>query len=103
MVTVETSATKAAGLADLKNAVLQFVKGAGLAEGSMVTNLRHVAHLEKASAQIAQAARAVNVGQSEEALSVFIRQALEEIGMITGESVTEDVLSAIFRQFCVGK
>jgi tRNA modification GTPase len=110
---VETSATKATGLADLKKAVMGQVlnphpplsrfRERGRGEGGTVTNSRHVAHLEKAARQITQAQKAVKAGQSEEALSIFIRQALQEIGGITGEAVTEDVLASIFSQFCVGK
>jgi tRNA modification GTPase len=59
--------------------------------------------LEKAQKLLDEAIRAIASGRSEEALSVFVRQALEAIGTITGEAVTEDVLSAIFARFCVGK
>jgi tRNA modification GTPase len=104
---VETSATKATGLANLKKAVLKAAwssfSGPRKDGEVAVTALRHVAHLEKAAGHIGGALAAVKAGRSEEVLSVFVREALNEIGMITGESVTDDVLSAIFRQFCVGK
>ncbi len=104
---VKTSALKGEGLAELKKAVISLVavpvEKKEEAASATVTNQRHVAHLEKAAHLINQARADAKAGRSEEALAVFARQALEEIGMITGESVTEDVLSAIFRQFCVGK
>jgi tRNA modification GTPase len=104
---VKTSATKGSGLADLKKEAIKILhahsSGVRHETGVVVTNLRHVEQLEKAQKLIDLALGAVKGGRSEEALSVFIRHALGAIGAITGEAVTEDVLSAIFRQFCVGK
>ena len=32
-----------------------------------------------------------------------IKQALEELSSITGENVSEDIISEIFSKFCLGK
>jgi tRNA modification GTPase len=105
--TIKTSAIKRTGLSSLRKAVVSAVAAhAGPARhetGVVVTNQRHVEALEKAQKLLDEAIRAIASGRSEEALSVFVRQALEAIGTITGEAVTEDVLSAIFARFCVGK
>jgi tRNA modification GTPase len=36
-------------------------------------------------------------------LAVDLREALEALGRITGEVVTQDILEEIFSRFCVGK
>jgi len=36
-------------------------------------------------------------------ISIYIKEILEELGKITGESVTDDVISEIFAKFCLGK
>ena len=40
---------------------------------------------------------------SPEFLSMDMRQALSALGMILGTDITEDILSAIFSKFCIGK
>ena len=36
-------------------------------------------------------------------ISSNLKEILEELGKITGESVTEDVINEIFSKFCLGK
>ena len=44
-----------------------------------------------------------NYGASPEFLSIDLRDALDAIGEITGETTPEDVLDRIFSSFCIGK
>jgi tRNA modification GTPase len=102
---VFVSAKNGAGLNDLKVAVLKKIpRAAGEVESPLVvTNVRHVAHLKKMRDELKQTLAALAKNESEESVALPLRAALGELGMITGESVTEDVLSSIFRQFCIGK
>lgn len=36
-------------------------------------------------------------------ISIDIKDALEELGKITGDSVSEDIIKEIFKKFCLGK
>jgi len=36
-------------------------------------------------------------------ISTYLKEIIEELGKITGETVTEDVISEIFSKFCLGK
>jgi len=47
--------------------------------------------------------KGVGEGLLEDLLSLDLRDALSDLGQITGETTAEDVLNEIFRSFCVGK
>lgn len=36
-------------------------------------------------------------------ITIYIKEILEDLGEITGEVVTEDVINEIFSKFCLGK
>ena len=36
-------------------------------------------------------------------ISISIKQTLEDLGKITGENVSEDIIKEIFSKFCLGK
>ncbi len=39
----------------------------------------------------------------DELVAVDLRQAIDELGKVVGEVVTDDILDRIFRRFCIGK
>jgi len=102
---VETSALKGRGLSELKKEILNCAEGdlPELSGTPFITNTRHIHHLESARSHLKNAVAAALEKKSEETLSIDIRACLKELGAITGDSVEEDVLSAIFNQFCIGK
>jgi tRNA modification GTPase len=38
-----------------------------------------------------------------EVISVFLRETLDHLGELVGETTTEDILNNIFGKFCIGK
>lgn len=102
---VSVSAVSGMGLRDLKNAVMALFSrhAPETKDGLVVTNERHVDHLEKALLLVERALDAAEEGRSEEAIAADLREALEELGAITGETAGEEILDSIFRRFCVGK
>ncbi len=74
------------------------------AEASPVLmNQRHRRHLERALEAVCHARAALAEGLSGDLLALDLRTALHELGAITGEITTEDVLDEIFSNFCIGK
>jgi tRNA modification GTPase len=69
----------------------------------LVTSSRHRDALQKAQENVQQALRALDQGLSGDFLSIDLRAALKELGAITGDITTEDILDSIFSRFCIGK
>lgn len=73
-------------------------------EGSaVVMNQRHRQHLRRALEAVRAAAQGLALDMSGDTLAIDLRVALHELGSITGEITTEDVLGQIFSRFCIGK
>jgi len=69
----------------------------------LVTSSRHRDALQKAQKHVRGAVQGLEQGMTGDFLSIDLRAALNELGTITGEITTEDVLDSIFSRFCIGK
>lgn len=71
--------------------------------GTVITNLRHKKALEKAEASLGHAVEAIEMGMPSDIASIDINAAIESLGEITGETVSDLIIDSIFHNFCVGK
>jgi tRNA modification GTPase len=69
----------------------------------LVTSSRHRDALQKAQENVKSAIHALEQGMTGDFLSIDLRSALKDLGTITGEITTEDILDSIFSRFCIGK
>ena len=69
----------------------------------VVVHERHRRHLLRAHEAVTRARHALDHGADGALLALDLRAALDEIGAITGAVTRDDVLGAIFSQFCIGK
>jgi tRNA modification GTPase len=99
------SAKHKTGLEDLKTAIEKLIwkKGPPSKEEVLITKLRHFQALSNAIASCQAVIDGLNQGISAEFVASDMRAALSELGTIIGTNVTEDILSAIFSKFCLGK
>jgi len=101
---VAVSAKNDAGLETLRTAILKpFVNGNAHHEGLLITNARHYELLGRATAAIASSEQLLRERASEEIILVGLHNALRDLGEITGETTTEEILGQIFSTFCIGK
>ena len=69
----------------------------------VVTNIRHKDLITKARLQIEHIKEALKSGIPIDMISIELQNAVQFLGEITGETVSEDVVNGIFKKFCVGK
>jgi tRNA modification GTPase len=104
--TLFISAGQRLGLEELQEALLTQVRGAGLATtgaATIVTNVRHARALEAAAEHLGDVQQGLASGRGTELLAADLRHALGALGEITGDISSDDLLTSIFTQFCIGK
>jgi tRNA modification GTPase len=96
------SARTGAGL-DLLHAELRSLAAGEGGDGAWTARARHVVALERARAHLAAAESALIERNAGELAAEELREVQHALGEITGEFSTEDLLGAIFSEFCIGK
>ncbi len=100
------SATKGDGISSLEKQLYRCVvndDGKIFSEEIIVTNMRHWEALNKALESLKKATEETEKRVSSEFISLYLRDALDYLGQITGKVTREDILNNIFSKFCIGK
>ena len=69
----------------------------------LITNVRHKNIISKSLENVKKANEALNMNMPIDIITIYIKEILEDLGEITGEVVTEDIINEIFSKFCLGK
>ena len=72
-------------------------------DGSIITSARQAAALARAAERCEAALFAAQCGMTPDAVVMDAEGAIAALGEVTGQTVTEDVVTKIFENFCVGK
>ena len=91
------------GLGDLQAAVEASLADFGEGGAVALTRDRHANLLSDVCAKVAAAISGLELGHSDECVAVDLHGALGDCGLLLGEDVDEDVLDAVFSEFCIGK
>ena len=101
---VPLSAKTGDGLDKLLNLIPRTVGlGDGAFDGALITNARQAAALARAAERCEAALYAAQSGMTPDAVVMDAEGAITALGEITGETVTDAVVTRIFSDFCVGK
>jgi tRNA modification GTPase len=103
--TVYTSAAHHQGIDDLETAIIALAhQGEVMAANSEVAvNQRQASALTRAKVALQQVQETVQNQLPLDFWTIDLRGAIQALGEITGEDVTESVLDRIFSRFCIGK
>ncbi len=77
--------------------------GPDISDTEFIGNVRQEQALIRTAENLKNALDSIYKNESLEFSALYIRSALNYLGELTGETTTEEILNAIFSQFCVGK
>ncbi|WCN39647.1 tRNA uridine-5-carboxymethylaminomethyl(34) synthesis GTPase MnmE [Aneurinibacillus uraniidurans] len=102
---VMMSIAKEEGIERLEEAIAsKFFSGSIQSDDlTYVSNARHIQLLREASQVIGEAIEAVESGLPVDMVAFDIRRTWELLGEVIGDTVSDDLISQIFAQFCLGK
>lgn len=102
---IEMSAKTGEGARELSQKIKELYNIGELykSDGAIVTNMRHISALSKAEEALLNAQNSIECGMPSDIVSIDIITAIDALGEITGAVVSEDIVNAIFHDFCVGK
>lgn len=102
---VEISTKTREGLEDLYSEISKLFKLKEIANDgeTIVSNVRHKNIIINSRKNLGKARETIKNNMPIDIISGHLKEIIEELGKITGETVTEDVIAEIFSKFCLGK
>lgn len=100
---LDISARTGEGLDELRRRLVACCQGTVSPDATLVTNIRHYEALARAEDALRRVDLGLSQGLSSDLLAQDLREAIHELGTITGEITTDEILGEIFGRFCIGK
>ena len=102
---IKISAKEEKGLDNLYKEILKLFEMHDISSNNevLITNERHKKQINKAKENIERAINSLKDNMPVDILSIHIKEALNDLGEITGENVSENIINEIFSKFCLGK
>jgi len=102
---VKTIAAQGTGIEELEQAILEAAKSGNLQAANLdvAINQRQAAALMRAKIALIDVGGAIAEQLPLDFWTIDLRTAIQALGEITGEELTESVLDQIFSRFCIGK
>ena len=100
---VYISAKRKVNISTLRDMLLDYVNEQYIADTTPLTNARHYDVMLKLHNCIGRIQNGFTEQLPTDLLAIDIREALQYIGLATGEIATDEILNNIFGRFCIGK
>lgn len=98
------SAKEGVGIEELKTTLVELVTGDfNISTDTIVSNARHYDALVRTAHSLEKAQYDLDNNITADFVAMDIRQAMYDLGTITGDISTDDLLGNIFSKFCIGK
>jgi len=103
--TVKTAAAQQQGIDAMETAILEAVHAGSLTAANldMAINQRQANALRRAHTALLHVQDTISQQLPLDFWTIDLRDAIQALGEITGEEITESVLDRIFSKFCIGK
>ncbi|MBE5820019.1 MAG: tRNA uridine-5-carboxymethylaminomethyl(34) synthesis GTPase MnmE [Clostridiales bacterium] len=103
--TIKISAKKREGIDEIYKKIVELFNINEIVVGNetILTNIRHKNLINEALKNCKESLIAIEEGLPIDIIAINIKEILESIGKITGESVSEEIIKDIFSKFCLGK
>ncbi len=101
---MEISALHRLNLDQVKEAIFDvFSPGIEDIKEEVIFHWREKAALERIYMALEKSLKALEAGYPEEIIAEEVRLAGQVLGQLTGEIKSEDIINAVFSEFCLGK
>ena len=102
---ISISAKEETGIGELEKTIQNmFYEGElNFNDEVLITNVRHKTALVNALGSLKMVGQSIINGMPEDFLTIDLMDAYEQMGLIIGEAVEDDLINEIFSRFCTGK
>ena len=102
---IDISVEKRRNIELVERTVSEMVCGGNFIQGeaAIISNARHKALVDKAHKCMLKVLQALNDEAGPELITIDLKEAVFNLGLVIGKSVSGDILDRIFEQFCIGK
>ena len=102
---IRISAKTGTGIDELYNKISEMYKinDIQLDDGEIVTNIRHKGQIDEALKSLNEVKNTINNHMPVDITEIYLKQVLADLGKITGDDISEDIINEIFSKFCLGK
>ena len=101
---IETSMKENIGIEELEEKIQDIFDTKVInRESLIITNTRHERLLKSADEKLDNSLKDIKRGISLDAVEVDLRSSYKDLGLIIGESVSDEIMDKVFKEFCVGK
>lgn len=101
---IETSMTENIGIDKLEETITEIFDTNEInRESILITNTRHERLLNEANKKLNESLADIKRGIPLDAVEVDLSGSYDDLGLIIGESVSDEIMDKVFKEFCVGK
>lgn len=102
---VEISAKEYIGIEEIYSKIIEMfsLNEINVDNSAIITNVRHKEIIMSAIKETDKAIEITNKKMPIDMIGIFIKDIMEALGKITGESVSDEIIKEIFSKFCLGK